>query len=280
MNRTVPLLVSALLCGCGSTTEEGATDAPAPAAAVVSVGDLPEGNLYRTSRSTDFDAVCKELEKVEIVYIGDSPASAAHHQLELQILRKLRASTKLDSIGLAVVPRPLQPVLDDYARARIDWAQLGERLAPLDLTAYRSILEFAQEHRLGLVALDVAAEVVTAVEQNGRTGLSPEQAPAASDPVAGYAEFVAQVAAAGADVWKLRDDVLADSVVRWMRASPRGAQLAVIAPRDRVANAWGMEERVRTRAGRTHASVVLLDEPPAPAQFARSYADYIFVPGE
>jgi len=282
MTRTLLLLVAALLCGCGSTTEEGESSSPAPAVAVVAAGDLPSGTIHRTSRKADFDAICKELTKADVVYFGESHGNAAHHALELQILRQLRASTRLDAIGLAAVARPAQPALDDYARGRIDWAQLTAQLeGTAQLEPYRSILEFARKHRLGLVALDVAPDVLALVEKQGREALTAEQRrdlPAQSDSVAGYEEFLA--AQAGPHAWRLRDEVLADSVVRWMRESPRGAQIAVLAVRDRIAQPWGMPGRVRTRGGRTHASVVLLDGPASPSQLARSYADYVFVPGE
>ena len=294
MCRIRLLFVAALLCGCSLPKGETDDRRPEPGEAIVRAGDLPAGTIHRTSRNSDFEEMCKDLAKANVVYVGESTGNTAERALELQIIRQLHAQTRLDAIGLAALGRPSQPALDEYARGRIDWAQLTARIESDTLIGYREILEFAQKHRLGLVALDVDRSLRAIVLNKGRAGLTDEQQralPAQSDAIDGYDEFMREtaklVAAANGDnaenyleALRMSDAVLADSVVRWLRASPKDAQLAVLARRNMVAFPWGMATRVRARSGRTHLSVVLLDKAPQPSQLARSYADFVFVPGE
>jgi len=294
MSRTILLFLTALVCACSTpTVEEAGKDErgmPEPGLAIVRNGDLPAGEFLRTSRSTDFESMCEELAKADVVYVGESAGSTHRVAVELQIIRQLHARVRLDGIGLAVLARPTQPALDDYTRGRIEWAELSLRIPLVVLESYRPILEFAREHRIGVIALDMPQEIMAAVTKDGRDSL-PEaerrQLPAESEPIAGYDEFVAERARRAGEAAepyararRLTDDYRADSVVRWMARSPRDVQFIVLAGRDRVAHPWGMPAQVRGRGGRTHKSVVLLDKTARSEQQAQSYADFVFTLGE
>ena len=228
--------------------------------------------------------------KCSIFRCKESAGSIHCGAVELQIIRQLHAQVRLDGIGLAELARSHQPALDEYTRGRIDWTELANRIASAELDGYRPILEFAREHRIGVIALDLPEEILAAVMKGGRESL-PEserrQLPAESERIAGYDEFVAERARRAGDAGesyartrRVRDDYLADSVVRWMAQSPPDVQFIVLAGRDRIAHPWGMPARVRARGGRRHKSVVLLDETARADQLAQSYADFIFSIGE
>ena len=48
---------------------------PEPSGLSVRSGDLPDGTLHRTSRTAEFEDVCAELAKADVIYVGDAFAS-------------------------------------------------------------------------------------------------------------------------------------------------------------------------------------------------------------
>jgi hypothetical protein len=73
----------------------------------------------------------------------------------------------------------------------------------------------------------------------------------------------------------VREAVMADGIARWYRSAPEGAQIAVLAGKRHVARRL-FPDLVQSRIGREQATVVPVAAPEA-ADFAKSYADFIWV---
>ncbi len=276
MRPTLVIYLCALVCACASTPEK---EAPAdeftieeqPPSLAVFSGDLPDGELYRTSRGADFEKVCEELAQADVVYVGGATASEGAARVSFQIIRQLHVRKRLDGIGLARFERRHQAALDEFSRGRIDRAALAERTG-IDWQVGGEILDFAQEHRIPLVGLTVEADILSVVQHKGRSGLSEEQVrriPADS------AAFEEESGDANEQATRLLDDVMADTVVRWRRASPSGTQMLVLAPAVHVAH------RVRERSGGNHQTLVIVPaQRMSDSMLASDYADFIWVAGE
>jgi len=147
-----------------------------------------------------------------------------------------------------------------------------------------------------VIALNVSTEVRKIVAEQGREGLTDEQRanlPEEDRSFEGYRERIIEVAKMhmpdGHEVEEalieryhrgqlLWDDVMADSVVRFLRASPKGAQMAVIIGGGHLTNGWGVPARARKRFGGVHKTVVM-SMPRAVGDEAMSerYADFVWL---
>jgi len=282
MRPTFAIYLCALVCACASTPEK---EAPAdeftieeqPPSLAVFSGDLPDGELYRTSRGADFEKVCEELSQVDVVYVGGATASPDAARLSFQIIRQLHVRKRLDGIGLARFERKDQTALDEFSRGRIDRAALAERTG-IDWTVGGAILDFARKHRITLVGLAVESDILSVVQHKGRSGLSEEQVRRIPADSGAFNETPGD---ANEQAARLLDDVMADTVVGWRRASPTGAQMLVLAPAIHVAHRRCLPRRARERSGGKHQTLVIVPaQQKSDAMLASDYADFIWVAGE
>ncbi|WP_259723651.1 ChaN family lipoprotein [Synechococcus sp. CS-1332] len=146
---------------------------PGPAAAATCV---PAGAWVEPTaagpRTVAADDLLDRLARRPVLLLGERHDSAAHHQWQLATLAALLARSPTLSLGLEMVPRRLQPVLDRWVAGG-----LGERsfLAALDWPAiwgydaelYLPILRFAHDRRVPLLALNVERRLVRRVRAEG-----------------------------------------------------------------------------------------------------------------
>jgi len=298
MNRAIALLPF-ILVACGSTKEKDGGEPLSPDA-IVHPGDVPDGDILQTSRKAGFEAMCEELAKADVVYLGEFHTLKAHHDMQLEIIRQLHARGRLDAIGMERFQRPYQKHLDDFVAHRIDEAAMLERTEwkkrwGYDYALYKPILDFAREHRIEVVALNVSTETRKTVAEKGRDGLTAAQRadlPEEDRSFPGYRDRIVSVAKMhlphgqepdeetieryhrGQLLW---DDVMADSVVRWMRRAPKGTQMAAVIGGGHVSGGWGVPARARKRQGGVHRTVVMTIEPAVKDEnMAQGYADFVW----
>lgn len=114
------------------------------------------------------------LAKNDIVLLGEHHDSAADHSLHLMVIETLqqnRGSRPL-SVGMEMVQKRFQPVLDDYVAGRLDDQQLfqGTEWAtrwtwPFELSV--PIFRYCKEKGIKLVALNTDSETLAKVERGG-----------------------------------------------------------------------------------------------------------------
>ncbi len=107
-----------------------------------------------------------------VVLLGEQHDQASHHRWQLHTLAGLYAHQPNLVIGLEMLPRSVQPVLDRFSRGELDEvAFLAESRWQehwgFDTELYLPILRFAQMHRLPLVALNVDRGLISEVARVG-----------------------------------------------------------------------------------------------------------------
>ncbi|MEM8882726.1 MAG: ChaN family lipoprotein [Planctomycetota bacterium] len=304
MSRLRVLFLLVFVPACGSTESATEEERVRPPEVILRPGDLPAGELHRTSRGADAESAIEELARADVVYLGEFHTNADHHRIQYEIIRQLHARGRLEAIGMEMFQRPFQPVLDDFIAHRIDEATMLERTEwskrwGYDFSLYKPILDFAHEHRIPIVALNVSTELRSVISKDGYDGLTDEQRarlPAPDTSFPGYRDRLIDVIKAHMPaeqrdqdpdpemlarferVQTLWDDVMADSVVQWMRSAPKGAQMAVIIGGGHVSDGWGVPARAKKRQGGQHATVVMTTEGMVkPANLSRDYADFVWV---
>jgi uncharacterized iron-regulated protein len=271
------------LFACNSTEaedeESGRAFKPAPRRS-----DLPAGTLWRTAREATFMDMLEELAEADVIYVGAQEDDGEHTRARLRILEYLHDRGRLHAIGLTSFPRAAQDRLDAWILSGRDGSEFTGPFA-----------SYARRHRLPVVALAPEADIVTAVLTGGLSALTEEQRrrlPAidTSDleerlyhmlgmgaPRETFPKVVAgplQLAAVDASV---RDDVLADTIVRWYETAPEDAQILVLAPADQVSYRNGAPQRLHRRNGKPFKTVLLRSANEAGDPPSGDHTDFVWV---
>jgi uncharacterized iron-regulated protein len=194
---TRALCVLAAAAGCGGRYPEAAKPggpdgkaAPAGAGA----GAMMKGGIEhaalpyavldgRTGRQLEEAAFWPRLARARAVCIGEEHPNPHHHWVQLHAVRKLVASRGKDealALGLEMVQRPFQGVLDDYAARRIDAEALKSRTGweerwGYDFGLYGPTIDAAIAAGGKLLALNTARELTKKVSRQGLDALTPDE---------------------------------------------------------------------------------------------------------
>ena len=125
-------------------------------------------------------AVIEKLPQKKIVYVGEEHDKFAHHWVQLEVLRGLYGQGSKIAVGMEMFQRPFQKALDDYIAGTIDERTFLKRSEyfkrwGMDYNLYKPILDFAREHRLLIIALNVQREIVDKVAKGGLDSLTKEE---------------------------------------------------------------------------------------------------------
>lgn len=138
------------------------------------------GGLVRADRQ----AWQADLEQGDVILLGEHHNSTEDHALQLELLRDLAGQCdrdgKLLAVGMEMVQKRFQPVLDAYVQGGLsdralfeqtDWARRWSW--PFEL--YQPIFQFCRNRKIKLVALNTDAEVLAKVESGGLEKLTREE---------------------------------------------------------------------------------------------------------
>lgn len=176
------MLVVVVLAGCGGKypKAEGAGDETLPRG--VEAAALPysivDGRSGKAVADAEFWAA---LGAAKVICVGEDHSNPHHHWAQLEIVDKLSARRKTGlALGLEMVQRPFQAVLDDYQAARIDEAALLSRVGwgdrwSFDFALYRPVFRMAVDRGAALVALNAARELTKKVVRQGLEALTAEE---------------------------------------------------------------------------------------------------------
>lgn len=137
----------------------------------------------RTGRQIEIAAFWGKLGQARAVCIGEDHSNPHHHWAQLEIVKQLAqrkpAGQRL-ALGLEMVQRPFQGVLDDYAAKRIDAAALRTRTGwedrwSYDYGFYGPTIDAAVAAGAQLLALNAARELTKKVVRKGLSSLTPEE---------------------------------------------------------------------------------------------------------
>ena len=115
-----------------------------------------------------------------VVYVGEEHPNPHDHAVELEVLERAFAVDARVALGLEMLPRTLQPALDDFVSGKTDEAAF---LAAVDWKKtwgypwglYKPLLEFARAHHLKAFALNAPRDLAHAVAKGGLDSLSADE---------------------------------------------------------------------------------------------------------
>ena len=277
-STTAALCLSlAMLTACNTPPHSSPASAPSAQAKPEFWLDLVRGDEVSDQE------VCDDLASAGAIFVGEAHTIARHHDMQLKLLQEIAARNLPLVLCLEQLEARDQPAIDRYNRGELDFAALAAEIGWAkkwsNYQDYRSLIEFAGQHRIPVRALNAPAEIIRAVSRGGGLAKLPAdkraQLPAdivlddppyerlttaelavhmALDPAKLRSVFEAQVA---------RDETMAANIVaaRHVDAPPDKPRTAfVIIGSGHMRYGLGTADRVRRRAPSIVERLVLLTE--------------------
>ncbi|HIJ88847.1 MAG TPA: ChaN family lipoprotein [Desulfuromonadales bacterium] len=172
------LILSLLLTGCSSITQAMRVE-----------------DRVMVDVRTMIDAVSA----VPLVFVGERHDAAAHHTLQLEVIKGLQAKGKSVAIGMEMFEESSQKVLDGWSAGTVTTNefvtvyQSNWRNIPYQF--YGEIFSYARVNRIPIIALNAPREIVMKVSRQGLSSLNTADKrllpPGAADEVGDdYVDFI------------------------------------------------------------------------------------------
>ena len=212
------------------------------------------------------ETILPRLSRDRVVYVGETHDRYDHHLNQLEVIRRLHRIKPDMAIGMEFFQQPFQSVLDDYISGRISEKEmlLGSEWYDrwrYDYRLYRPIMQYAREHGIPVIALNVARELTDRVSKVGIDGLTQaERAQFPPEIETGnerYRQRIQEVyrthphADNGGferflEVQLAWDEGMAERVVRYLREHP-DRTMVVLAGSGHLMYGTGIPDRVQRR---------------------------------
>lgn len=182
MLRLTCLVTFLAVCGLLLWSYSDKTVAP-PTKAPAAVKSVPlQVTVVKTKdgRELTYGQLIDELNKVDLIAVGEQHDSVVHHQMQLQIIKSLYALDERLGVGMEMFQRPYQSVIDRYFAGEISEAEFLKQTEyakrwGYDWQLYREIVVFAKRNNIPLAALNAPAELTKRVKEVGYDNLTDDE---------------------------------------------------------------------------------------------------------
>lgn len=170
------LFCVAILAACGGARPS----APTTPKRGIEAAALPYVVLDRTGQQLDETAFWNRLAAARAVCVGEEHPNPHHHWVQLMVVQHLAPKWPVFALGMEMVQRPFQAVLDDYAAHKIDADALRSRTGwadrwGYDYNFYGPTIDAAVAAHAALLALNAARELTKKVVHHGLESLTPDE---------------------------------------------------------------------------------------------------------
>lgn len=197
------LMAALLLAGCAAALPASpllaqtaaqtapAPDAPLPAATCVKPGGWSDAS----ARPVDTADLLRRAAEAPVVLLGERHDSADHHRWQLHTLVALHALNPNLAVGLEMLPRSTQPVLDRWSAGQLSEAELlketnWQKVWGYDAKFYLPILHFARMNRLPVIALNVDRGLVSRTAREGWAAIPQGEREGVGNPAPAPSSYV------------------------------------------------------------------------------------------
>src|SRR5258706_8485507 len=233
----------------------------------------------RTGRVVDFEDMVEDLATVRVVYVGETHTNPEHHDIKLRVLEALAERKAHLILGLEMLQRPYDPVLDRWAAGEMDEGAFGREVHWYDQWSDWNLsgplLRAARDRKIRVVGLQLpdlgpGGTISREIAKSGLAGIPPwmrSQLPEEIDTgVKAHRSAIRAIYFGGGHPIRDRttaeegfrrfyevqctwDETMAESGVQALEAAPPDASLLVLAGGMHVKDFPAIPERVRPRNG-------------------------------
>ncbi len=182
--RGLALGLALMALGCGGRYGSAPVSKPGAPRGGIEAAALPYEILdARTTHQVEPAVFWPRVAQARAVCVGEDHNNPHHHWFQLEVVKRIATTVapgdKL-ALGMEMVQRPFQGVLDDYAAKRIDTAALRSRTGwaerwGYDFGFYGPTIDAAVAAGAHLIALNAPKELTKKVSHKGLEALTPEE---------------------------------------------------------------------------------------------------------
>ncbi len=250
---------------------------------------------------SSWQQILPELQKAQVVYLGETHDSKIDHQNQLKIIQELYKRNQKIAIAMEMFQAPYQDIVDQYLAGKMTEGELIEKSEykqrwGFPWEYYAPILRFAKEKGLPVLALNTPSEVTRKVARQGLSSLTAGERkfiPPISEIRTDNQEYRQLALAAfhkhqtagkgnsaGADRFfaaqVLWDETMAEGIAKFVGAKPN-YQVVVLAGQGHIIYGYGIPSRVTRRLKSIKQRSVLLSIPSGmTAKTKKAIADFIY----
>jgi uncharacterized iron-regulated protein len=177
-----PLKRIALLVAVAPMLISACTHGPKMLTVVDNGHSYPAGTIINchSGTPTTFEMLMADVQKVQVVYVGERHTDAHHHEIQLQIIKALQQQSGSSVIvGMEMFAAVYQPVLNDWSNGKLNQTQFLERVHwyanwRYDYALYEAILAHIKSQQTPLVGLNLPFHIPKKIRVGGIDNLLPE----------------------------------------------------------------------------------------------------------
>jgi uncharacterized iron-regulated protein len=235
--------------------------------------------VFRVSdgRIISYEQMINDLQKVNIVFIGETHDRESHHRLQLDIIKTLNTLNTHIAVGFEMFTYESQNDLDRWIAGKLpieDFIKVYYKNWSIPWAFYQDLLLYVRDHRIPAIGLNVPAEISRKVSTSGFSSLTKkelEKLPPEVGCAVGekYMKFIRRAYAIHGHSGKqflyfceaqlLWDQVMARNLLEFLKKNPSRTIIALTGN----GHAWerGIPEQVRTLSEKTGYRVILPEIP-------------------
>ena len=134
----------------------------------------------KPSQTQSLDDIVANLNDKRVLLIGEQHDRFEHHLNQLQLIKKLTEAGYQVAIGMEMFQQPYQQALDDYLAGKTTESEFLTDSKYFDkwrydYNLYKPIIDYALQHKLPLLALNIEADITHEVTRKGLYTLDEKQ---------------------------------------------------------------------------------------------------------
>ena len=167
---SISLLVSTLFWGCAGSDKMVIQDT------VKSV--RPNTIIFaETGKEVSFDEMMEDLNRQQIIFVGEQHTSTSHHDIQLKIIQAAFRNNHDLVVAMEMFDRSYQPVLNLWTAGVLDEESFLRKTHwyvnwRYDFSLYRDILLFIKQNKIKLVGLNIPSYIPGRIRVGGIDSLS------------------------------------------------------------------------------------------------------------
>ena len=165
LNRIfLSLTIISILWGCAGTSDTVQdTTKAVKADTIIST---------KTGKTITFDELMANLNRHQIIFVGEQHTNSAHHAIQQQIIEAVFKNKPSMRVGMEMFDRSYQEVLNLWSAGVLDEETFLRKVQwyanwRYDFALYRDILLFIKENRIKIVALNIPTYIPSRIRVGG-----------------------------------------------------------------------------------------------------------------
>lgn len=127
-----------------------------------------------------FDRMIREMDASRFIYVGETHNSMPMHDLQFEVLRAVYARDRHLAVGMEMLPVTVQETLNKWSAGLLTKEEFIREVRwyvnwNFHFGYYEKIFDFAKEHRLPVLALNVPRDVISKLRMRGWNALTPKE---------------------------------------------------------------------------------------------------------